>query len=83
MLVRSAHGELTGIAKVDRVHPGRRVSVPHGHQGANVNRLTNKDDIDQPTGMALYSGVPVTLHDTADARRTGPFVGPHPGPGRH
>ena len=25
-----------------------------------------KDDIDHPTGMALYSGIPVTLHGTAE-----------------
>jgi hypothetical protein len=35
---------------------------PHGHQGANVKRLTCEDDIDGPTGMAHYSGVPVTSH---------------------
>jgi hypothetical protein len=43
------------------------VSIPHGHQGANVNRLTSKDEIDLPTGMARYSGVPVTLHAVAEA----------------
>jgi anaerobic selenocysteine-containing dehydrogenase len=62
VVVRSAQGELAGVAKVDTsVRPGA-VSVPHGHQGANVNQLTNKDEIDLPTGMARYSGVPVTLH---------------------
>jgi anaerobic selenocysteine-containing dehydrogenase len=60
--VRSAHGELTGIAKVDSsIRPGA-VSVPHGHADANVNLLTSKDDIDLVTGMTRYSGVPVTLH---------------------
>lgn len=60
--VRSANGELTGVAKLD---PGIRrgaVSVPHGHINANVNALTNKDDIDLVTGMVRYSGVPVSLH---------------------
>ncbi|MDT5077799.1 MAG: hypothetical protein QOJ80_2436 [Mycobacterium sp.] len=60
--VRSAHGELTGVAKLD---PGIRrgaVSVPHGHVEANVNALTNKNDIDLVTGMVRYSGVPVSLH---------------------
>jgi anaerobic selenocysteine-containing dehydrogenase len=60
--VRSAHGELVGIAKVDASIRRGAVSVPHGHQGANVNRLTGKDEIDLVTGMARYSGVPVTLH---------------------
>jgi len=60
--VRSANGELTGVAKLD---PGIRrgaVSVPHGHVEANVNVLTDKDDIDLVTGMVRYSGVPVSLH---------------------
>ena len=62
VVVRSSQGELVGIAKVDRSMRAGAVSVPHGHQGANVNLLTCKDEIDQPTGMALYSGVPVSLH---------------------
>jgi hypothetical protein len=36
--------------------------VPHGHAEANVNALTNKDDIDPVTGMVRYAGVPVSLH---------------------
>jgi hypothetical protein len=35
--------------------------VPHGHHGANVNVLTDKDDIDTITGMVRYAGVPVTV----------------------
>jgi anaerobic selenocysteine-containing dehydrogenase len=69
VVVRSGHGELTGIAKVD---PGIRVgavSVPHGHQGANVNQLTSKDVIDPITGMARYSGIPVTIHRPAASSR--------------
>ncbi|WP_237394308.1 hypothetical protein [Mycobacterium paraintracellulare] len=37
------------------------VSIPHGHHVANVNHLTNKDDIDVVTGMVRYSGIPVSL----------------------
>jgi anaerobic selenocysteine-containing dehydrogenase len=62
VVVRSARGELVGIAKVDDSMRAGAVSVPHGHQNANVNELTCKDEIDRPTGMARYSGVPVTLH---------------------
>ncbi len=62
VIVRSAQGELAGIAKVDPSVRAGVVSVPHGHQGANVNLLTSKDDIDRPTGMTRYSGVPVSLH---------------------
>jgi len=60
--VRSANGELIGIAKVDDSIRRGAVSIPHGHHEANVNRLTNKDDIDVVTGMVRYSGIPVSLH---------------------
>jgi len=60
--VRSAKGEVTGIAKVDDSIRRGAVSIPHGHHEANVNRLTNKDDIDVVTGMVRYSGLPVSLH---------------------
>jgi anaerobic selenocysteine-containing dehydrogenase len=65
VVVRNAQGELSGVAKVDASVRAGVVSVPHGHQTANVNLLTCKDDIDQPTGMAHYSGVPVTIHGAA------------------
>lgn len=60
--VRSANGELTGVAKVDGSIRTGVVSIPHGHHDANVNRLTSKDDIDTTTGMVRYSGIPVSLH---------------------
>jgi len=60
--VRSANGQLTGIAKIDDAIRRGAVSIPHGHHDANVNRLTNKDDIDVVTGMVRYSGIPVSLH---------------------
>lgn len=60
--VRSVSGELTGIAKIDESNRVGAVSIPHGHHDANVNRLTNKDDIDVVTGMVRYSGIPVSLH---------------------
>ena len=59
--VRTERGALTGTAKVDpSIRPGV-VSVPHGHHGANVNALTDKDMIDPITGMVRYSGVPVSV----------------------
>ena len=62
LIVRSEHGQLTGVAKVDASVRRGAVSVPHGHAGANVNLLTSKDDIDLVTGMTRYSSIPVTLH---------------------
>jgi anaerobic selenocysteine-containing dehydrogenase len=62
VIVRSANGELTGVAKIDNSMRRGAVSIPHGHHEANANRLTNKDDIDVVTGMVRYSGIPVSLH---------------------
>jgi anaerobic selenocysteine-containing dehydrogenase len=62
VIVRSPQGELIGVAHVDASTRAGAVSVPHGHQRANVNVLTCEHDIDQVTGMAHYSGLPVTLH---------------------
>jgi anaerobic selenocysteine-containing dehydrogenase len=62
VLVRSARGELTGVAKVDDGIRRGVVSIPHGHHDANVNALTDKDVLDTLTGMVRYSAIPVTLH---------------------
>lgn len=59
--VRNANGAITGTAVVDEGIRRGTISVPHGHQYANVNRLTSQDDIDPVTGMAHYSGVPVSI----------------------
>ncbi|MDT3438148.1 MULTISPECIES: molybdopterin-dependent oxidoreductase [unclassified Pseudofrankia] len=61
VVIRATHGEITGIARVDPAVRRGAVSIPHGHQSANVNRLTDKNDLDPITGMAHYSGIPVTL----------------------
>ncbi|MET0147590.1 MAG: molybdopterin dinucleotide binding domain-containing protein, partial [Acidimicrobiales bacterium] len=61
VVVHSTRGAMTGVAKVDVSIRRGAVSVPHGHHGANVNLLTDKDDIDTITGMVRYAGVPVTV----------------------
>jgi anaerobic selenocysteine-containing dehydrogenase len=62
VVVRSAKGEIVGTARVDAsIRPGV-VSVPHGHQDANVNFLTDIHKVDALTGMAQYSGFPVSVH---------------------
>ena len=35
-----------------------------------MNRLTDSDDIDRTTGMAHYSGVPVTLRPGREERES-------------
>jgi anaerobic selenocysteine-containing dehydrogenase len=62
VIVRSDSGELTGTAHVDPAIRRGAVSVPHGHEEANVNLLTSHRAADPVTGMARYSGIPVSVH---------------------
>jgi anaerobic selenocysteine-containing dehydrogenase len=58
--VHNERGEIVLTAKVD-AHMRRGVaSIPHGHETANVNVLTS-DVVDPLGGMALYTGVPITV----------------------
>lgn len=59
--VRSARGRITATAKIDPTIRRGAVSMPHGHVNANVNGLTDRNDVDVVTGMVRYSGVPVSL----------------------
>jgi anaerobic selenocysteine-containing dehydrogenase len=61
VVVRSNRGQLTGTARVDPAIRRGVVSIPHGHYGANVNLLSDKDVIDPVTGMVRYSGIPVSI----------------------
>jgi anaerobic selenocysteine-containing dehydrogenase len=67
IIVRSARGEVYGTVKVDAGIRRGVVSFPHGHAEANVNFLTDSHAADRLTGMARYSGFPVTLHPVAAA----------------
>jgi len=59
--ISNPRGTLTGIAKVtDRIRVGV-VSVPHGFEEANVNRLTDQFEVDPITGMARYGALPVNV----------------------
>ncbi len=42
--------------------PSPTSPTPHGHEHANVNVLTSHQQADPLTGMARYSGVPVSVH---------------------
>jgi anaerobic selenocysteine-containing dehydrogenase len=62
MIVRSSRGEIVGTAHVvATIRPGV-VSVPHGHENANVNLLTSTREVDPVTGMTRYSGLQVSVH---------------------
>jgi anaerobic selenocysteine-containing dehydrogenase len=65
VIVRSQAGELAATARADPSMRRGTVSVPHGHAGANVNRLTSHLQADPLTGMARYSGLPVSVHPAA------------------
>jgi anaerobic selenocysteine-containing dehydrogenase len=66
VIVRSARGHITGVAHIDpTIRPGV-VSVPHGHEDANVNLLTSKHEVEPLTGMTRYSGVAVSVHPKPD-----------------
>ncbi len=65
-MVRSRHGELEGHVKIDPTLVAGAISVPHGWEGRyNVNQLTSVDDIDEITGMPLFSNLPVELVKSA------------------
>lgn len=59
--VSTERGEIVVTAKVDPSMRKGVCSIPHGHLEANVNNLTNVDDVDRFGGMALYSGIPIEV----------------------
>jgi anaerobic selenocysteine-containing dehydrogenase len=61
VVIGSDQGRFVGIARIDDSMRRGVVSVPHGFEDANVNLLTGRE-ADPLTGMALYSGYPVTIH---------------------
>jgi anaerobic selenocysteine-containing dehydrogenase len=74
--VRSPHGSLQGVMRIDPTLDRGVMSVPHGWSGSyNVNQLTGTKDVDPLTGMVRYSGLPVSLHpvperESAASRRS-------------
>lgn len=61
IVVRSAHGTLQTIARLDdRAVPGT-VSTPHGFAAVNAARLISSDDVDPLTGMPQMTGLAVDV----------------------
>jgi anaerobic selenocysteine-containing dehydrogenase len=59
--VRTSRGEIVLTANID---PKIRIgvaSIPHGHEAANVNRLTSVEDVDPMGGQVRYTGIPIEL----------------------
>ncbi len=61
-IVRSPHGAVKGVVKIDRTLRQGVMNVPHGLADEdNVNYLTHGDDVEPFTGMPRYSGLAVSL----------------------
>ncbi|HEX7853069.1 MAG TPA: molybdopterin dinucleotide binding domain-containing protein [Sphingobium sp.] len=63
--IRTARGEIVMTANIDEsIRPGV-ASIPHGHEIANVNKLTSIENVDGMTGMVLYTGIPISVEPVA------------------
>jgi anaerobic selenocysteine-containing dehydrogenase len=63
--VSTARGEIVLTANVsDTIRPGV-ASIPHGHEVANVNLLTDAAELDRMTGMVHYTGLPIAIEPVA------------------
>ena len=60
--VRSRHGSLVGIARLDPTLDTRSVTITHGVDDCNVSNLTSSEiDIDPLTGMVRQGTLPVEI----------------------
>ncbi len=57
--IHTSRGEIFMTANVDPAIRRGVASIPHGHEVANVNRLTSVENVDGLTGMVLYTGIPI------------------------
>jgi anaerobic selenocysteine-containing dehydrogenase len=79
VMVRSAHGALQGVARIDPALRRGVVAIPHGYAEPNVGALTSARVATDPlTGMVLQSGVAVSIAPVATDPSTGmvPQSGP-------
>lgn len=59
--VHTSRGEIFLTANVSATIRRGVLSIPHGHEVANVNLLTSVEEVDRMTGMVRYTGVPVKV----------------------
>ena len=59
--VHNKSGAIVVTAKVDAGMRRGVASISHGHENANVNHLTSTEIVDRLGGMALNTGVPISL----------------------
>ncbi|MBB4614269.1 molybdopterin-containing oxidoreductase family protein [Novosphingobium taihuense] len=60
-IVRSAHGSVEGIVRIDKTLSRGVMNVPHGFADINANALTSLEHVNKLTGMPTYSALPVTV----------------------
>jgi anaerobic selenocysteine-containing dehydrogenase len=63
--VRTSRGEIFLTANVSATIRRGVASIPHGHELANVNCLTSVAEVDQMTGMVLYTGIAIEVEPAA------------------
>jgi anaerobic selenocysteine-containing dehydrogenase len=63
--VHTSRGEIFLTANVSATIRRGVASIPHGHEVANVNRLTSVEEVDKMTGMVRYTGVPIKVEPVA------------------
>jgi anaerobic selenocysteine-containing dehydrogenase len=63
--VHTERGEIVLTANVDAAIRAGVASIPHGHQLANVNRLTSIENVDPMGGQVLYTGIPIEVEALA------------------
>jgi anaerobic selenocysteine-containing dehydrogenase len=63
--VHNPNGEIVLTAKLNAGMRRGVFSISHGHEIANVNFLTSVADMDPLGGMALYTGVPISVEPLA------------------
>lgn len=59
--VRTSRGEIRLTANVSETMRPGVASIPHGHEVANVNELTDLSLVDRMTGMVRYTGLPIEV----------------------
>jgi anaerobic selenocysteine-containing dehydrogenase len=65
--VSTAHGSCTAVVEVTDAIRAGVVSLPHGFDDANVNRLIPTTSADPLSGMTIVSGLPVAVEPLATA----------------
>ena len=67
--VSTAHGSCAAVVEVTDAIRAGVVSLPHGFDEANVNRLIPTTSADPLSGMTIVSGLPVDVQPSTSGQR--------------